>query len=121
MVGFDGLVIALRPAWRSRGGLLALSACGHLHLVLLGCQLLELGCQGPHALVGAGVLENDGWGEIDGFVDRFFVDGENPRVEVFLCTADAPGIESWSQIIAWEPPPKKPRRKRAPGKKDAGK
>lgn len=73
------------------------------------------------ALVGAGVLENDGWGEIDGFVDRFFVDGENPRVEVFLCTADAPGIESWSQIIAWEPPPKKPRRKHAPGKKDAGK
>lgn len=65
------------------------------------------------ALVGAGVLANDGWGDIDGFVDRFFVDGEHPRVEVFLCTADEPGIESWSQIIAWEPPPKKQRRKKA--------
>lgn len=65
------------------------------------------------ALVGAGVLANDGWGEIDGFVDRFFVDGEHPRVEVFLCTADEPGLESWSQIIAWEPLLKKTRRKKA--------
>lgn len=34
------------------------------------------------ALVRAGVLKNDGWGEIDSFSDRFFVDRKNPRVEV---------------------------------------
>ena len=33
-------------------------------------------------LVKAGVLENDGWKHIDGFSDRFRVDGKNPRVEV---------------------------------------
>lgn len=34
------------------------------------------------ALVRAGVLKNDGWGEIEAFSDRFFVDKKNPRVEV---------------------------------------
>ena len=34
------------------------------------------------ALVRAGVLKNDGWGEIDSFSDRFFVDKKKPRVEV---------------------------------------
>lgn len=34
------------------------------------------------ALVRAGVLKNDGWGEIDSFSDRFFVDKKNPQVEV---------------------------------------
>jgi len=30
----------------------------------------------------AGVLKNDGWKQITGFYDMFFVDKENPRVEV---------------------------------------
>lgn len=34
------------------------------------------------ALVRVGVLKNDGWGEIDSFSDRFFVDKKKPRVEV---------------------------------------
>ena len=34
------------------------------------------------ALVRAGVLQNDGWGEIEAFSDCFFVDKKNPRVEV---------------------------------------
>lgn len=34
------------------------------------------------ALVKAGVLENDGWRNITGFSDEFFVDADNPRVEV---------------------------------------
>lgn len=34
------------------------------------------------ALVRAGVLKNDGWGEIESFSDRFFVDKKTPRVEV---------------------------------------
>ncbi len=36
------------------------------------------------ALVRAGVLKNDGWGEIESFSDRFFVDRENPRMEVTI-------------------------------------
>ena len=36
------------------------------------------------ALVRAGVLKNDGWGEIESFSDRFFVDKDNPRVEVTI-------------------------------------
>lgn len=39
------------------------------------------------ALVRAGVLKNDGWGEIDSFSDRFFVDKKNPRVEVEIMPA----------------------------------
>ena len=34
------------------------------------------------ALVRAGVLQNDGWGEVDSFSDRCFVDKKRPRVEV---------------------------------------
>lgn len=34
------------------------------------------------ALVKAGILENDGWEQIEGFTDSFRVDRENPRVEV---------------------------------------
>lgn len=34
------------------------------------------------ALVKAGVLRNDGWGEIVGFSDAFAVDGKRARVEV---------------------------------------
>ena len=39
------------------------------------------------ALVRAGVLENDGWKEIDSFADRFFVDKKRPRVEVEIMPA----------------------------------
>jgi len=34
------------------------------------------------ALVSAGILENDGWAQIEGFSDSFEVDKANPRVEV---------------------------------------
>jgi len=33
-------------------------------------------------LVSAGVLENDGWKQIEGFEDRFEVDKANPHIEV---------------------------------------
>ena len=34
------------------------------------------------ALVQAHTLQNDGWKEITGFSDEFFVDAHNPRIEV---------------------------------------
>lgn len=34
------------------------------------------------ALVRCGVLKNDGWANIDGFADEFYVDKKNPRIEV---------------------------------------
>lgn len=34
------------------------------------------------ALVQSKVLKNDGWNEIKGFSDEFFVDKERPRIEV---------------------------------------
>lgn len=34
------------------------------------------------ALVKAGTIPNDGWKEIEGFDDAFFVDAKNPRIEV---------------------------------------
>lgn len=34
------------------------------------------------ALTETGRLENDGWKQIDGFRDEFFVNKENPRIEV---------------------------------------
>lgn len=34
------------------------------------------------ALVRAGILENDGWKEIDSFSDSFYVDKKNPRIVV---------------------------------------
>lgn len=36
------------------------------------------------ALVKCGVLENDGWNNICGFTDKFFIDKENPRIEIFI-------------------------------------
>jgi len=36
------------------------------------------------ALVGAGVLQGDGWQYIDGFTDTFDVDPKNPRIEVIV-------------------------------------
>lgn len=34
------------------------------------------------AMVKEGILENDGWKQVSGFTDLFFVDPENPRVEI---------------------------------------
>lgn len=34
------------------------------------------------ALVRCGVLQNDGWANIGGFSDEFYVDKKNPRIEV---------------------------------------
>lgn len=39
------------------------------------------------ALQYYGVLKNDGWAYVSGFTDHFFVDSENPRVEVILMEA----------------------------------
>lgn len=36
------------------------------------------------SLVKCGVLENDGWRNIKGFSDQFYVDRKNPRIEVLL-------------------------------------
>lgn len=36
------------------------------------------------ALVQGGLLENDGWKNIDGWADYFYVDGKNPRIEIFI-------------------------------------
>ena len=36
------------------------------------------------ALVKSKVLKNDGWGEIIGFSDEFYVDAKNPRIEVLI-------------------------------------
>lgn len=33
-------------------------------------------------MVTSGLLKNDGWGEIVGFRDNFYVDAKNPRIEV---------------------------------------
>lgn len=35
-------------------------------------------------LVEAGILKNDGWNDITGFSDFFFIDKDNPRVEVII-------------------------------------
>lgn len=34
------------------------------------------------ALVKSGTIPNDGWANVAGFADRFFIDKNNPRVEV---------------------------------------
>lgn len=39
-------------------------------------------------LVKAGVLENDGWKQIAGFTDEFYVDRDNPRIEVEIYTEE---------------------------------
>ena len=36
------------------------------------------------ALVDAKVLKNDGWNEIKGYSDEFYVDSKNPRIEVLI-------------------------------------
>ena len=36
------------------------------------------------SLVYSHVLKNDGWKEITGFSDEFFVDADNPRIEVLI-------------------------------------
>ena len=38
------------------------------------------------ALVNCNVIDNDGWNNITGFTDLFFIDKSNPRIEVFLST-----------------------------------
>ena len=40
------------------------------------------------ALVKAGTIENDGWKHIRGFTDEFYVDSENPRIEITLKEVD---------------------------------
>ncbi len=35
-------------------------------------------------LVKAGVIKNDGWDEVDGFLDIFDIDAKNPRIIVFI-------------------------------------
>lgn len=36
------------------------------------------------SLVKTGVLKNDGWNEITGFLDQFYCDNERPRIEVTI-------------------------------------
>ena len=36
------------------------------------------------AFVKAGVIENDGWNEINSITHKFRVDKDNPRVEIFI-------------------------------------
>ena len=36
------------------------------------------------SLVKCGVLENDGWDNITGFSDQFFLDRHNPRIEIVI-------------------------------------
>ena len=36
------------------------------------------------ALVKSGTLQNDGWKNITGYQDKFYVDKQNPRIEVLL-------------------------------------
>lgn len=42
-------------------------------------------------LVKSGVLKNDGWAEIEGFSDDFYVDSKRPRVEVEIIELPAGG------------------------------
>lgn len=44
---------------------------------------------GQDALVKEGILENDGWKDIVGFTDRFFIDKNNPRIEVEIEEAES--------------------------------
>ena len=36
------------------------------------------------ALVTSKVLKNDGWDEIKGYSDEFYVDSKHPRIEVLI-------------------------------------
>lgn len=40
------------------------------------------------ALVTTGILINDGWKQVVGYTDCFYIDKENPRVEIVLETVD---------------------------------
>lgn len=40
------------------------------------------------SLVKTGVLKNDGWSEITGFLDQFYCDNKNPRIEVTIVEVD---------------------------------
>ena len=46
-------------------------------------------------LVNAGVLKNDGWNDIEGFSDEFFVDKQNPRVEVEITELTSEVFAEW--------------------------
>jgi len=35
-------------------------------------------------MVKAGIIPNDGWNNIKGFTDEFYIDKENPRIEVII-------------------------------------
>jgi len=43
------------------------------------------------ALVVCGVLKDDGWNCITGFTDLFYIDKNNPRIEVVIEVGDAGG------------------------------
>ena len=36
------------------------------------------------ALVKKGILEGDGWKHVDGFTDNFYIDKDNPRIEITI-------------------------------------
>ena len=42
-------------------------------------------------LVKGGLIQNDGWKNIVGFSDEFFVDKENPRIEILIREVEANG------------------------------
>jgi Holliday junction resolvase RusA-like endonuclease len=46
-------------------------------------------------LVAAGVLKNDGWNDIEGFSDEFYVDKANPRVEVEITELTPEVFAEW--------------------------
>lgn len=39
------------------------------------------------SLVKSGILANDGWEEITGYLDQFYCDNKNPRIEVTIVEA----------------------------------
>lgn len=36
------------------------------------------------AMVQAGVIENDGWKQIEGWTDYFYIDSKYPRIEIYI-------------------------------------
>lgn len=46
-------------------------------------------------LVVAGVLKNDGWNDIEGFNDRFYIDKANPRIEVDIAELTPEVFAEW--------------------------
>lgn len=47
------------------------------------------------AMQEMGILENDGWQQVIGFSDYFFIDKENPRVEVVIKTEPDAEPKTW--------------------------